>query len=330
MQAGIPLSEGLDIMRMHARRTAESRVLERISGDVLSGHALSKSFGRFPKVFSEFSVAVVRVGEQSGTLSLNLLYLAEELKKKQHLRRKILSASIYPALITVATGAITIFLVLYLFPKIMPVFLSLDAELPRTTKFVMAATIFLQEWGLYTLFAVVGVSLLFVGILKRSVFLRRAFETLLLALPIVGSLLRSYYLAGITRTLHLLIKSGMPLPEVLRVTAGSTKNLVYKGEIIRMERAVLKGERVSAYLAGRPRYFPHIAAQMVAVGERSGSLEETLCYLSELYEHEVDEWAKNLSTLVEPILMLLMGLLVGLIAISIITPIYGITSTLHT
>jgi type II secretory pathway component PulF len=329
MGAGITLVEGLSMLKEQGKSRGQKKVLSSVLNDIMAGQSLSRSFGRFPKTFGDFTISIVKVGENSGTLSTSLTYLAEELKKKQILRRKMISAFIYPALITAATLGITAFLMLYLFPKIMPVFASLHTTLPLSTRVVMAVSVFFQHWWLQSFMFVILTAVVVIVLMKRSRFFHERVDTLLLGLPVVGSVMQYYNIANGTRTLGLLLKSGLRLSEGIAITAETTKNLVYKRRWTELAEVVNRGERMSAYFAKHRAVFPDMIGHMVAVGERSGSLSETLTYLSDLYEHEVDEFTKNLSTLIEPALMIVMGVVVGFIAISIITPIYGITQNLH-
>ena len=329
INASIPLLESLAVLREQSMSRRHARMYDQIVSDVESGKTLSKAFSKFPNVFSEFSLSIVKVGEQSGALSQNLSYLADELRKKQVLKRKIVGAFIYPGLITLATLGITAFLMLYLFPKIIPVFTSLHASLPFTTRTVMAISIFMQQWGVWLALALAALFIVFVIILRKSSAVHLLFDRVCLRVPVLGSVLQYYNLSNACRTLGLLLKSGVSLSEALPITADATPNLVYKGHYAALSSVVDRGDRMSAHLKKYGAYFPHILSHMVAVGERSGTLSETLLYLAELYDHEVEEFTKNLSTLMEPALMVFMGVLVGFIAISIITPIYGITQSLH-
>lgn len=329
INAGVTLVEGLSMMREQARGRSQKKMLDQVLADVMAGQSLSRSFGKFPRVFNDFTVSIVKVGESSGTLATSLEYLAEELKKKQILRRKVVSAFIYPALITAATFSITAFLMLYLFPKIMPIFTSLRAELPITTKIVMGGSIFLQHYGLVFLLSIIVVVIAVSVALKRSKKLHLWFDHMLLKLPVVGSVILYYNVANTTRTLGLLLKSGVRLSEAIIITGETTRNLVYRQQFEALAAVVNRGERISNHLKRHRGAFPDMLSHMIAVGERSGTLSDTLVYLSDMYDHEVDEFTKNLSTLIEPALMIVMGVIVGFIAISIITPIYGITQNLH-
>lgn len=329
MNANVPLMESLHLLREQSKKGARSLVLDHIIADVSQGQSLSKSFGKFPKVFGQFALHIVKIGESSGTLAQNLNYLADELKKRAVLKRKIVSAFIYPAVITIATFAITAFLMLYLFPKIMPIFSSLHMELPVTTRVVMWMSNYLKVWGLHTI-AVLGA--LFIGasiLLQKNEKVRLAFDRMLLKTPLIGKVIAYYNVANASRTLGLMLKSGVKLSEALPITAQTTKNLLYRNHFLALTKSVDRGEKISVYLQKHQSAFPEVFGQLVAVGEKSGTLSETLVYLSEMYEGEVDEFTKNLSTLIEPFLMIFMGLVVGFIAVSIITPIYGITQNLN-
>jgi type II secretory pathway component PulF len=328
INAGVPIVEALHILRVQMVGGGQL-VLDQIVKDVSGGQSLSRSFAKFPNVFSEFAVHIIRIGESSGTLFQNLNYLADELKKRQALRRKIVGAFIYPALITVATIGITVFLMVYLFPKITPIFTSLHAALPLSTRIVMAVSSLLIHWGILIFFVLVLVVGASVFAVKRNEFLQKFMERGYLRTPLVGTMVRSYNLANGSRTLGLLLKSGVQFSEALSVTADTTTNRLYRDAYNEMREVVIRGDKISTYLSRNKNLFPDIMTHMIAVGERSGTLADTLVYLSEMYDAEVDDFTRNLSTLIEPALMIIMGVVVGFIAISIITPIYGITQNLH-
>ncbi|MDB5189567.1 MAG: ral secretion pathway protein [Parcubacteria group bacterium] len=327
--AGIPLHAALSMLREQGGSARLTRVLEELTSEIANGRALARGMTHFPHVFGEFEINMVRIGESSGTLARNLSCLALELKKRANLRARVVGAFIYPAVIALATLAITGFLMLYLFPRIMPIFLSLHMKLPLTTRVVIALSGFLMHWGIVLLvlaaLSVVATSYL----LHQSARARALRDKTALRMPVMGALLRQYYLADATRTLGLLLQSGVPITTALSLTADTTRHSVYKSAYQELAHAVERGERISVPAARYPQLFPAVFVQMLAVGETSGTLIETCGYLSELHENDVEEFTKNLSSLVEPALMIVMGLIVGFIAISIISPIYGITQNLH-
>jgi type II secretory pathway component PulF len=193
----------------------------------------------------------------------------------------------------------------------------------------MNFSFFLQQWGLWALLAIAALAAGAALLLRRSERLRFLRDACALRIPVVGALLVDYNAAGIARTLGLLLKSGLKLSEAIRLTAETLGNRAYRRVLMSLAHAVERGELASARLGAQTVLFPAMFSQMLEVAERSGSLPDTLLYLSDMYEREVEEYAKNLSTLLEPALMVTMGLVVGFIAVSIITPIYGITQNLH-
>lgn len=327
--AGIPLVESLSILHEQARGRGQKVMLNQIIRDTSGGQSLSRSFAKYPKIFSDFAVHIIRVGETSGTLSKNLEYLATELKKRHALRRKVIGAFVYPIIVSIATIGITAFLMVYLFPKIIPIFDSLHTKLPITTRIVIAVSNAVTEHGSTILLATFALVVVFVFSERRIRAFRYFVHRTILRMPLFGKMIRYYNVANGSRTLGILLKSGLKLSEALPIVAETTRNLAYREQFVVLGEAIYRGELISRHLRAHREYFPDIFGNLVAVGERSGSLSDTLIYLSELYESEVDDFTKNISTMLEPALMVFMGLLVGFIAISIITPIYGITQNLH-
>ncbi len=330
IKAGIPLLDSLHMIKEETRSKNQIVILNTVISDVSNGQHLSKSLSKYRKMFGDFSINIISVGESSGILSANLEYLAEELRKKQALKKKIIGALIYPFVVTLATLGITAFLLIYLFPKIMPVFVSLHMVLPLSTRIVIFLSNFITHYGIYLILGVVFIVTIFLIALKKSKQMHFYFDKFILKMPIVGKTIKNYNLASTTRTMGLLLKGGITLSEALPITAKTNNNSVYKEEFRHIGSIVNRGEKISAYLKKKRDLFPDVASQIISVGERSGNLSNSLIYLSELYESEVDDFTKNLSNLIEPILMVFMGILVGFIAISIITPIYSITTHIST
>jgi type IV pilus assembly protein PilC len=325
----VPILECLRMLRDQSRSRRAARVIDLIMRDVSNGKTLADALAKFPGMFDDFAVNIIRVGESSGILSSNLAYLAEEAKKKQELRRKLIGALLYPALVTVATISITVFLTVYLFPKIMPVFLSLNMKLPLSTRIVIGVSAFLQKHGVALLCWIVAAVVVFVVLYRRLKPVRRAVQQAALGVPVIGQMTGNYHLANFCRTMGLLLKSGVTLRDALAIATQTSSNLVYKAQFARMADAVDRGGSLGDYLRKERHLFADVLPQMVEVGERTGNLSNSLLYLSDFYEHEVDEFTRSLSGLLEPALMVGMGVLIGFIAISIITPIYGITQSLH-
>ncbi len=297
--------------------------------NVSNGQNLSVSLARFKNTFGEFAINIIGFGEQGGILSENLEYIADELKKRQALRKKIISASIYPIIVTVATFGITGFLMIFLFPKILPIFTSIKMDLPISTRIIIAVTKFFSNYGLVTIASLIVIITALIITIKKSEKVHYYFDYFLLKIPVIGKIVQDYNIANFTRTMGLLLRGGITMGEALPISAKTTKNLVYKQELKALAAVVNRGARISTYLIQSRKLFPDIVTQVISVGEYSGNLSNSLIYLSEMYEAEVDDFTKNISGLVEPVLMICMGVLVGFVAISIITPIYGITQHLQ-
>lgn len=328
LRAGMPIMEGLHMLGGQTRTSSATFIYQSLIVDVSNGHPLSTGLGKFQRIFGEFCVNIVKVGETSGTLHENLDYLAEELKKKQALRRKVVGALVYPAVIVVATVGITVMLTVYIFPKIIPIFQSVKATLPLSTRILIVLSSFLSNWGLWLL-GVIAVS--FVGFLFLMRLVPRFhlwMDTILLRIPLLGKLSQYYNLANSTRTLSLLLKSDVGVVNAMELVAASTRNHVYRRALYDAANRITRGQKISLQMQSSPRLFPPLMTQMVLVGESTGNLSTSLMFLSDMYEEEINDLTKNLTTMLEPILMIVMGIVVGFVAISIISPIYSITQSL--
>jgi type IV pilus assembly protein PilC len=328
LKAGIPILKSLTMIEEQTRSNRQKKIISFLAQDVSSGQSIAVALSRFKNVFGSFIINVVRVGENTGFLHQNLNYLSEELKKRRLLKRKVIGSLLYPMIIAIATIGMTTFLIIFIFPKIMPILKSMNVQLPVTTKILISLSDFMINDGLYFLLGLIIFILtaIFISKLPRVRFLIDNFVPLT---PLVGSIFQNYFLANICRTLGLLLKSNVTLIDALKITAETTSNLVYKKIIEKIAESVLKGENFSNQFKPYHRFFPVLIPQMIAVGEATGSLSGTLLYLAEFYESEVDEMTKNLSNTIEPLLMISMGVIVGFVVISIITPIYGITQNLN-
>ncbi len=327
LRSGMPIMEGLHMMGAESRTKSAGYIYQSLVIDVSSGNTLSSGLNKFPKVFGEFGINIVRIGERSGTLHENLEYLAGELKRKQTLRRKVIGALIYPAVIVFATVGITVMLTVYIFPKIVPIFESVKADLPLSTRMLMIISNFLSNSGLWLVAGLVALVVAYFALLRLKKF-HLFMDAVLIKIPLFGKLSRLYNLTNITRTMALLLKSDVRIVESIELVADSTRNLVYKRELFRARDRLIQGQNISSQFTQRGDLFPPLMSQMSKIAESTGNLSTTFDFLSDMFEEEIDELTKNMTTLIEPILMIVMGLVVGFIAISIISPIYSITQNL--
>ncbi len=328
LQSGISEVESLRIIKEQIKNKRFKGILDRVISDVENGQFLSESLGRFKNAFGELFINIVQLGEISGTLPENLEYLAEEIKKKADLRSKVKSALIYPLIIFLATIGITAVLVLFVLPRILPIFASLNVKLPITTIILIAVTNFVNAHYLAIFGGAVAFVMIWIFLLRLYPF-RYFVHRFILFIPIAGKISSDYNMANIARTLGLLLKSGVKIVEAVAATANSITNLVFKKSLTEAVEDVKRGAPIYQYLEKKPHLFPPVLTRMIQIGERTGNLDKNLIYLSEFYENSLSEKVKNLSSVLEPILMVFMGLLVGFIALSIITPIYEVTQNIH-
>ena len=327
VKSGMTLLDSLVLLKKQTRSRSFGYILDRMVADVQNGQFLSDSMIQFRGVFGELMINIIQIGEHSGNLADNLIYLAVELKKKQQLRQKVRAALIYPAVIFFATVGITGILIFFVLPKITPIFVSLKVQLPTSTKVLIAASDFIFNYGVVAFIAF----LFLIGFwffLLRFRWVRLLAHHVILLIPVLNSVAKMANTADFTRTLGLLLKSGTKIVEAITVTAASTSNLVYQNGLRDVAEGMRSGTSLHLSLAKNEHLFFPTVTRMIEVGETTGSLENNLFYLAEFYESEVDEVTKNLSNVLEPLLLLIMGGIVGFVSISIMTPIYQVTQTL--
>ncbi|MCU0653164.1 MAG: type II secretion system F family protein [Candidatus Pacebacteria bacterium] len=328
IKSGVSIITALDILKKQASSRGSRQIIGYLRGSIEKGQSLAKAMENCKNVFGHFGVSIILVGETSGTLVQNLHYLADELKKKQELRRAIVGALIYPSFIVAATIGIVILLTAYVFPKILPVFVSFKAQLPWSTQVLVAVSLAMQAYWLYFLCGAIILSIGW-GLMLRIESVRFGWERFLLRIPLLGGMFRSYYIANFSRTFSLLLKSEIGIIQALNIVGDTVGNAAYKAAFTHMAESIARGESLGENMEKDRLLFPPLVSQMVGVGEMTGNLGSSLMYLSEMYEDEMNNSTKNLATSIEPALMIFMGILVGFIALSIITPIYGITQSLH-
>jgi type IV pilus assembly protein PilC len=327
LRAGLTVNESLQITSESAKGKFK-KVLQNILKSIQSGNSFAKSLGNFPSVFPGILVSAVYAGERSGTLIQNLENVSKELKKEKELVDKIRGAMIYPIVVLIATFILGLSLAFFVLPKIVPLFKGLRTDLPWTTELLIAFSDLVQDHGFILFFGIIFLTF-FVVFLFRRKFMRPFTHMLLLKLPVVKHIVFASNLSRFCRTLGTLLQSGLPITEALDVTQKTVKNYYYNRSIEKISKRIEKGTKLSSELAAFPVLYPTIVTRMIEVGEQSGKMEETLGYLAEFYENEVDNATKSLSTAIEPILLLSIGLVVGFLALSIITPIYEITGNIN-
>ena len=323
IKSGLSLTEALRITVDSSRGTLRV-ILEDILRSVTSGRSFGDALEDHRKHFSGLFVSAVRAGEVSGTLEANLEHLALQLEKDREIAGKVKGAMLYPMIVLIATFVLGLVISFVVLPQIIPLFKGLGQELPITTRWLIAFANLVEQHGTALLIGIVVGVVFFVWFLRRP-FVRPVTHALFLRVPIIKHITIATNLARFSRTLGLLLKSGLRIDEAMEIMKQSLSNVYYKRAMHEVGTRVTKGSTLYEILEQHPMLFPIVLIHMVRVGEESGKLEDTLLYLGDYYEMEVDNATKALSTIIEPLLLIFIGLAVGFLALSIITPIYNIT-----
>ncbi len=325
VNAGVPIDQALTILEKQTSNKKLKETLSHLSRDVQGGLSLSSSLIKYPDVFSSIFVNMVRAGEISGTLDEALNDLAEQLAKDHELVAKIRGAMIYPAVILVAMIAAMIYMMLTIIPQLAVMFNDLGGKLPITTQSLIFISQALSKYGIITFSLIALIVLGYRYALKHYYFFRLFIHKIILRTPVFGKLTRKVNIARFARSLGSLLSSGVSVPESLSIVADSTKNLVYKEAIEKTAERVQNGSTIAENISNFP-IFPVLVPQMIAVGEETGSLDTILKKVAVFYDREVNNITNNLTVLLEPMMMIIIGVMVGYMIISIIGPIYQMTN----
>ena len=326
ISAGIPLLECLEILREQAASRQFSLLLEEVVASVRGGEDLSSTLDRYPKVFSEVYVSMVKAGEASGQLDDILVRLAEYMESAQKLKRNIKSAMTYPIVSLVMIIGITFFLMIGVIPKFKEIFTSLEVELPALTRAVLASSEFCEENWALILMGMVGVFFL-IKIYKGTEHGARQWDWLMLHMPVFGSLFQKVGLARFSKTFSTMMRSGVPILGALEIVAETSGNAVIGDAVLNARENVRQGEPLADPLA-ESAVFPAMVTRMIGIGERTGALEVLLDKIAEFYEEQVNATVKQLTSLIEPIMIAVMGLLVGTIVLAVFLPIFELQKQL--
>ena len=327
LRSGLTISEALSI-NLESATGRFKKVISGLLESVESGNSLADSFSRYPKVFSGVFISATYAGEESGTLEENLEAIAKQLEKERELSSKIKQALLYPTVVLVAAFTLGLGLSFFILPKILPLFTGMKMTLPWSTRVLIAFSYFIQDYGVIFAISLVAFVALMGYIIKQK-FSHPVTHWLLLHVPVVSSISRNSNLSRFCRNLSTLIKSGLSIDKALEIATDTVNNFYYQSALKVVAERLQKGTGLSDNLMQFPKLFPTMLTRMTSVGEKSGQLEETLAYLGDFYDTEVDNAAKNLTVAIEPLLLLFIGAVVAFLTLSIITPIYNITGNLH-
>ncbi len=322
--AGLQLPQALTILRGQITNPVFSDVLSQIMNDVRGGGSLADSLAKYPKLFSKSYISLIKAGEASGNLDTVLSRLADNLEKDRDFRSRVKGAMIYPAVVFVAMIVVVFVLMLFVVPQISQLYGDFGFDLPLSTKILIGLSDFTVSFWWLIIAAMFGSVWGFREFAKTAVG-KQTLDSLVLKLPIFGELIKQIILVEFTRTLGLLIGSGIHLLDGLAVLTESMTNVLYHDALVDVSKKVEKGLPLGVAFAQHD-IFPSILSQIVKVGEETGKFDESLTKLSIYFEGESNQTVKGLTTALEPLIMVVLGIGVGFIVLSIITPIYNLTS----
>lgn len=322
--AGLSLPESLTILRTQTQNQTFAQMLLDIEHAVVGGGNLADSLSKYPQHFTPIYIALVRAGESSGTLDKVLARLAETLEQQREFRGKVAGAMIYPIIILIGMGVVVMIMMTVVVPRLTELYKDFGVTLPASTQILMSVSgFFVRFWWLMILLAVGGATAFRKW--RQTPVGEYAIDSMILRLPLFGELTRKIVLVEFTRTLAMLISAGIHLLDGLRVLKDSLGNVLFRNAIGEIAKKVEKGFAMGDTFSQYP-VFPPIVSQMIKVGEETGKLDDTLLKLSNYFETESEHLVKGLTTAIEPIIMVVLGVGVGFIVISVITPIYNLTS----
>ena len=322
IKAGLSLTRALEASAEECSNPKFKKVIHEIINEITKGKSFADSLRPHAKIFNELYVNMVEVGETSGQLTLVLRLLSNQMKKDHDLRARVKGAMMYPAIIVIAIFGIGGLMMVYVVPTLAETIKGLGTDLPWSTQMIIAISDLLQHYAIVAVSGLVACIIIIWRILKSKPG-KDIFDRVVLKIPIFGSLIQKFNLARFTRTLAYLITSGIPIVHALEITARVLSNVKYRAAVNQAAQDIQKGKQLNEILHAHPDIFHPMVVQMIKVGEESGKISNMLLRLAMFFEEDVDNTTKNLSTIIEPVLMLMIGVFVGFFAISILQPIYG-------
>ena len=317
----VPLVEALGVLSVQTRNSELKEKILELSEEVEGGTSFSGAISRHPQIFSSFYVAMVKAGEVSGTLSESLEYLAEHLEREYHLTAKMRGALMYPSLIIFVVFLVLALMIFFVIPHLSEVLIGTGQELPAVTKMVIGLAAFLRNWGWVIVLGIVA--LILAGFrYYRTKKGKKFFDRIFLKLPIIGPFLKMLYITRFAENLSTLISGGLPIASALQTVGEIVGNTRYKEVIFDARDKVRKGEPISSVLARAPEVFPPVFIQMTLVGEKTGTLDSTLMNIVNFYKKEIDRTIDNLLSILEPALIVILGVIVAGLMLAILVPLY--------
>jgi type IV pilus assembly protein PilC len=327
LTAGVPLVQAFDIVGRGHENPSMQELLLGIKADIEGGSTLAEALGKHPIYFDELFCNLVHAGEQAGVLETLLHKIADYKEKTESIKAKIKKALTYPTAVLVIAFIVTAVLLIFVVPQFEELFKGFGADLPAFTQMVVNLSRFMQESWYIMLGAIIGIGFVFIRLKRSSKEFNRILDRLMLQIPVIGAIIHKAAIARFARTLSTMSAAGVPLVEALVSVAGATGNVVYGNAVLKMKDEVATGTQLQMSMR-QTNLFPNMVVQMVAIGEESGSLDSMLGKVADFYEEEVDNAVDSLSSLLEPMIMAILGVLVGGLVVAMYLPIFKMGSVI--
>lgn len=325
--AGLPLSRALSVIERQSKNPRLVGTIAAIRERINKGDQFHEALADYPRTFSKLYVAMVRAGEESGGLAEALKTISLQLERSSNLKKKIRGAMIYPSIVISVMFLIGILMMVYVMPTITSTFLKLEVELPITTKILIGTSTFVNENGLLALLGAIGAVALII-FSARTKNGKRTIDYLIVRIPVIGKIAKEVNAARTARTLSSLLESGVDVIGAINITRDVVQNVHYKNVLAEAAKRVEKGSPLSQAFTERDDLYPLLVGEMISVGEETGQIAAMLTELAIFYETEVERKTKDLSTIIEPVLMVVIGAVVGFFALAMIAPIYSISDSI--
>ncbi len=327
ISAGLAVSRALSVMERQTKNKELKKILADLQKNISEGKTLSQSMALYKNMFSPLFISMVSAGEQSGSLSESLKIVGIQMDKSFALQRRVKGAMMYPCVILFAMVIVTILMLTYIVPTLMKTFTELKIELPASTQFVLFVSNTLREQGLLV-FLITCVVVGGLVMWSKKISGKRVIHYAILKIPVIGNIIKEVNSARTARTLSSLLNSGVDVVESIRITAEVIQNVYYKDILSKAGEAIQKGDPISKIFTENEKYYPLFLGEMMSVGEETGKIGEMLLGVAVFYEEDVDQKTKDMSTIIEPFLMVIIGAAVGFFAVAMISPMYSLVNVI--
>jgi type IV pilus assembly protein PilC len=326
ISAGIPITQSMDILSQQTENKKLREAITEIGSDIQGGLSLSAAAEKQTFLFKPLHISIMKAGEVSGTLDTSLERMADEIEKEHELVAKIRGAMIYPGFIFSSMMLVMVFMVIYVIPQLSGIFDQLGGDLPPTTKFLMTLSDVLTHYGIYIGIGLIVLVVYLKNLIKKNQKVRLVWHNIILHMPLIGKkLVRKINMVRFTRTLGTMLSSGITALEALESTRDALQNEEYKVEVAEATEKVKNGSSMGEAFK-KEKYFPNMVAQMLSVGEETGTVDKIMEKVTRFYQQEVDNTIENLESILQPLIMILIGFMIAFLMISIIVPIYSISN----